>query len=181
MEKILILNLTILFRYLSFLFYQDCIAEAQAGSHDLEIKRGRYVSTKLNLDERLCMPCHVIGDGDEDEHFVSGCIDNLYMHESLFIKLQWKNPRLRTCPIDKKIINLMSCDDRQILAWFGKLFHNSFQTRNSVQLIHSLQSCFPSMHSFCVLISLHVYFNCMYQFHPYISYIDTCIIDFRKF
>ena len=114
--------------YLSYISkpkFRIALSKLRASSHDLEIERGRYVRPKLNLSERLRMSCHVIED---EEHFVTGCINNLDMRESLNIAT--KEPSFANLSNRKTFINLMSCNDRQILTWLSKFLHNSFQTRN---------------------------------------------------
>ena len=80
------------------------------------------------------MSCHVIED---EEHFVTGCINNLDMRESLFNKIATKEPWFANLSNREKFIYLMSCNDRQILTWFGKFLHNSFQTRNLRTILRS--------------------------------------------
>ena len=48
-------------------------SKLRASSHDLEIERGRYVRPKLNVDERLCLPCNVV---ENEEPFATACKDN---------------------------------------------------------------------------------------------------------
>ena len=45
----------------------------RASSHDLEVERGRYVRPKLDINERICIPCHVIED---EELFVTNCVND---------------------------------------------------------------------------------------------------------
>ena len=81
------------------------------------------------------MSCHVIED---EEHFVTGCINYLDMRESLFNKIAMKEPSFVNLSNREKNIYLMSCNDRQILTWFGKFLHNSFRTRNLRTILRSL-------------------------------------------
>ena len=120
--------------YISKPKFRIALSKLRASSHDLEIERGRYVRPKLNLNDRLCMSCHVIED---EEHFVTGCINNLDMRESLFNKIATKEPSFANLSNQEKFIYLMSCNDRQILTWFGKFLHNSFQTRNLRTILRS--------------------------------------------
>ena len=62
-------------KYMKYISKPECViafSKLRASLHDLEIERGCYVRPKRNLNERLCMACHVI----EQEHFVTGCINN---------------------------------------------------------------------------------------------------------
>ena len=120
--------------YISKPKFRIALSKLRASSHDLEIERGRYVRPKLYLSERLCMSCHVIED---EEHFVTGCINNLDMRESLFNKIATKEPSFANLSNREKFIYLMSCNDRQILSWFGEFLHNSFQTRNLRTILRS--------------------------------------------
>ena len=91
------------------------------------------------------MACHVIED---EEHFVAVCISNLDMRETLFNKIAMKEqtlfnkiamkePSFANLSNREKFIYLMSCNDRQILTWFGKFLHNSFQNRNLRTILRS--------------------------------------------
>ena len=80
------------------------------------------------------MSCHVI---EGEEHFVAGGINNLDMRESLFNKIAKKEPSFANLSNRDKFIYLMLCNDSQILTRFGKLLHNSFQTRNSRTILRS--------------------------------------------
>ena len=71
-------------KYISKPKFSIALSKLRVNSHDLELEHGRYVRPKLNLNERLCMSCHVIED---KEHFVTGCINNLDMSESLINKI----------------------------------------------------------------------------------------------
>ena len=120
--------------YISKPKFRIALSKLRASSHDLEIERGRYIRPKLNLNERLCMSCHVIED---EEHFVTVCINNLDMRETLFNKIATKELSFANLSNREKFIYLMSCNDRQILTWFGKFLHNSFQTRNLRTILRS--------------------------------------------
>ena len=127
-------GIEIYLKYISKPKFRIALPKLRASSHDLEIERGRYVRPKLNLNERMCMSCHVIED---EEHFVTGCINNLDMRDSLFNKIATKEPSFANLSNRGKNIYLMSCNDRQILTWFGKFLHNSSQTRNLRTILRS--------------------------------------------
>ena len=110
------------------------MSRLRASSHDLEIELGRFVRPELNLNEPLCMSYYVI---EEEEHFVTGCINNLDMRESLFNKIAMKESSFANLSNREKIIYLMSCNGRQISSWFGKFLHNSFQTHNLRTILRS--------------------------------------------
>ena len=116
-------------KYISKPKFSSALSKLRASSHDMEIERRHYIRPKLNRDERLCMLCHVIEDG---EHFVTGCMNNLDMRESLFKQMQWGNYRLRTCSTEKKIICLSS-----VLQWSSNINISKFMN-NTAQLIHTL-------------------------------------------
>ena len=69
--------------------FRIAFSKLRGSSHDLEIERGRCVRPKLKLDERRCMSCHAIED---EEYFVSGCINNLDMSKSMCNKIAMKEP-----------------------------------------------------------------------------------------
>ena len=77
---------------------------------------------------------HVIED---EEHFVIVCTNNLDMRETMFNKIATKEPSFANLSNREKFIYLMSCNDRQILTWFGKFLYNSFQTRNLRTILRS--------------------------------------------
>ena len=60
--------------------FRIVLSKLRASSHDLEVERGRYVRPKLDITERPCSSCHVIGD---EEHFVTDCVNNREMRQSL--------------------------------------------------------------------------------------------------
>ena len=59
------------------------LSKLRASSHDLEVERGRYVRLKLDINEQLCISCHVIED---EEHFVTDCENKRGMRKSFFEK-----------------------------------------------------------------------------------------------
>ena len=63
------------------------LSKLRASSHDLEVERGRYVRLKLDINEQLCISCHVIED---EEHFVTDCENNRGM------RTFWKHYRLNS-------------------------------------------------------------------------------------
>ena len=111
-------------KYISKSKFRIAFSKLRASSHDLEIERGRCVRPKLKLDERRCMSCHAIED---EEHYVTGCINNLDMCKFMCNKIAMEEPSFVNLSI-KKNINLMSFNGRQILTWFGKFLYNPFQT-----------------------------------------------------
>ena len=80
------------------------------------------------------MSCHVIED---EEHFVTVCINNFGMRVTLFNKIATKEPSFANLSNREKFIYLISCNGRQILTWLGKFLHNSFQTRNLRTILRS--------------------------------------------
>ena len=61
--------------------FRIALSKLKASSHDLEVERGRYVRPKLDINERLCSLCHVIGD---EEHFVTDCVNKKELRKSFF-------------------------------------------------------------------------------------------------
>ena len=50
--------------------YQAAFSRFRAGSHTLEIERGRYMNPRVPVDKRLCLTCGVIED---EVHFLLNC------------------------------------------------------------------------------------------------------------
>ena len=81
----------------------------------------------LDITERLCIPCHVIED---EEHFVTDCVNNREIRKSFFEKISLREPGFPNWNNREKFVILMSCEDPQILSWFSKFLYHSFYTRN---------------------------------------------------
>ena len=107
--------------------FRIALSKLRASSHDLEVERGRYVRPKLDITERLCISCHVIED---EEHFVTDCVNNREMRKSFFEKISLREPGFANWNNREKFVFLMSCEDPQILSWFSKFLYHSFHTRN---------------------------------------------------
>ena len=103
------------------------LSKLRASSHDLEVERGRYVRPKLDITERLCISCHVIED---EEHFVTDCVNNREMRKSFFEKRSLREPGFANWNNREIFVFLMSCEDPQILSWCSKFLYHSFHTRN---------------------------------------------------
>ena len=63
--------------------FRIALSKLRASSHDLEVERGRYVRSKLDINERLCISCHVIVD---EEYFVTDSVNNREMRKPFFEK-----------------------------------------------------------------------------------------------
>ena len=106
--------------------YTVAFSQFRAGSHTLEVQRGRYNNPRTPLEERLCSICNQIED---EQHFIMQC--KLYSEDrkTLFDKIsKLYSPFLYLTSHDQFIF-LMSNVDGQILSWIGKFIHNSMQTR----------------------------------------------------
>ena len=108
--------------------FRIALSKLRASSHDLDVERGRYVRPKLDINERLCISCHVIED---EEHFVTDCVNNRQMRNPFFEKKKslWE-PGFANWANRDKIVFLISCEDPQILSWSSKFLYHSFHTRN---------------------------------------------------
>ena len=107
--------------------FRIALSKLRASLHDLEEERGRYVRPKLDTTDRLCISCHVIED---EEHFVTDCVNNRDMRKSLFEKISLREPRFANWNDREKFVFLMSCENPQILSWFSKFLYHSFHTRS---------------------------------------------------
>ena len=99
-----------------------------ASSHDLAIERRRYTRPKTDPDQRLCTHCYEI---ENEEHLITNCQINAQERQTFFTKVSSKSPTFIQFNDHDKFIYLMSCKDRQILAWFGKFLYKSFYIRNT--------------------------------------------------
>ena len=70
-------------KHLSKPKFRRALSKLRASSHYLKVERGRYVRPKLDIIERLCISCHVIED---EEHFVTDCMNSREMRKSFFEK-----------------------------------------------------------------------------------------------
>ena len=75
--------LNVYLKHLSKPKFRRALSKLRASSHYLEVERGGYVRPKLDITERLCISCHVIED---EEQFVTDCVNNREMRKSFFEK-----------------------------------------------------------------------------------------------
>ena len=108
--------------------YKISIARLRASSHTLAIERGRYQKPPLPVEQRLCPQCNVI----EDEiHFVMFCKINSEERKQLFDKINGTDSSFQLKPTREKFLFLLKSIDHQVLNWFGKFLHVSFDKRNT--------------------------------------------------
>ena len=113
--------------------YLIAFSRFRAGSHTLEIERGRYSNPKTPRDQRLCFVCGYI----EDElHFLITC--KLYENErlDLFNKIININPSFNDLSPKEKFVFMMTCDIPSILTWVAQFIHNSMLKRAECHLTH---------------------------------------------
>ena len=63
----------------------------------------------------ICISCHV---SENEEHFVTDCVNSREMKKSLFEKISVREPGFANWNNREKSVFLMSCEDPQILSWF---------------------------------------------------------------
>ena len=114
--------------YITLPKYRIPLSKIRASSHDLAIERGRYTRPKTDPYQRLCTQCFEI---ENEEHFITNCQINAHERQTFFTKVSSKSPAFMLFNDHEKFIYLMSCKDRQILAWFGKFLYKSFYIRNT--------------------------------------------------
>ena len=117
--------------------YRVSISMIRASSHELEIERGRYTRPKIGTDHRLCAFCL---DIENEEHFVTNCQIIDAERQLLFTKISSKFPAFAQLNHHEKFIYLQTCNDRQIITWFGNFLYKSFDIRNT----KIYWSCIPS-------------------------------------
>ena len=109
--------------------YLRAFSRFRAGSHILEIERGRYTNPRTPRAQRLCVNCNQI----EDEiHFLIHC--KLYESErkALFQKINNIHPCYLNLIDKEKFIFLMTNDDPSILTWVAKFIHESMIKRSEL-------------------------------------------------
>ena len=116
--------------------YLTAFARFRAGSHTLEIERGRYNNPRTPIEERLCVNCSHIED---EKHFLTQCISYSNERSKLYEKIAKLYPVFMNFCDDEKFIFLMKNTNAQILSWTSKFIHDSMLQR-SVQHILPVHS-----------------------------------------
>ena len=109
--------------------YLSSFSRFRAGSHALEIERGRYTNPRTPRAQRLCVNCNKV----EDEiHFLIHC--KLYENQrtSLFQKINCVNPYYLDFEDKDKFIFLMTNNNPSILTWVAKFIHESMIKRSEL-------------------------------------------------
>ena len=106
--------------------YVTAFSRFRAGSHTLEVERGRYTNPRTPLHERLCNTCSEIED---EKHFLISC--KLYQDEriTLFDKICKLYPLFSLLNDQQKFVYLMSNIEEQLLTWVAKFIHDSMHKR----------------------------------------------------
>ena len=106
----------------------------RAGSHTIEIERGRYTIPRTPINERLCITCSEIED---EKHFLITC--KLYQDErtTLFDKISKLYPIFSSLSDQQKFVYLMSNIEEQLLTWVAKFIHDSMHKRAMCHLINN--------------------------------------------
>ena len=106
--------------------YLHAFTRFRAGSHTLEIERGRYTNPRTPRENRLCVAC---GEVEDELHFLISC--QLYQHERaiLFDKVSNIYPTFIISHSIDKFIFLMTNNKSNILTWVGKFIHDSMDKR----------------------------------------------------
>ena len=127
-------------------------SKLRASSHDLEVKRGRYVRPKLDVNERLCISYHVIED---EEHFITDCVNNRGTR-----KKSLREPGFANRTNREEFVFLMSCGDPQISSWFSiflPLISYSQPEDVTSCLVNAIESCVIIFPIYCVVIRFYLY------------------------
>ena len=106
--------------------YNIAFSRFRAGSHTLEIERGRYSNPRTPVENRLCTMCQEIED---EKHFLISC--KLYHCEriNLFSKINKLVPHFRLSSDVEKFVFLLSNRNEQLLTWTAKFIHDSMHQR----------------------------------------------------
>ena len=115
---------------------RSALTKLRTSLHNLEIKQGRYVTSRLRPGQRLCGTYHVIDDG---MHFVTKSRNNACKHKSFFLEDLIFYPDFITLGDKNKFVYLVKGQDQRALRWLGKLLYNSFNIRN--EILHTSSLC----------------------------------------
>ena len=107
--------------------YLTALARFRAGSHTLEIERGRYTNPRTPIENRLCATCSEIED---EKHFLIKCKFISTERVKLFEKIYKLYPNFENSCDDEKCIFLMTNNNAQILSWTGKFIHDAMHLRS---------------------------------------------------
>ena len=107
--------------------YLIAFARFRAGSHTLEIERGRYTNPRTPVEKRLCITC---GEVEDEKHFLINCklyhIDRIKLYENICNL----DPHFLNMRDEEKFTHLMKNDNSQILTWTGKFIHDQMYQRS---------------------------------------------------
>ena len=106
--------------------YVIALSRFRAGSHTLEIERGRYSNPRTPLHLRLCAICQEIED---EKHFLICC--KIYEGErtTLFNKIDELYPVFIKFNNHQKFIFLMTNTNEQLVTWVAKFIHDAMHQR----------------------------------------------------
>ena len=106
---------------------RSAMSQFRAGTHMLEIERGRYITPKIPRKDRTCIKCQ--GELEDEYHFIMNC--SLYKNErdKLFHKI--KNVYCQFSHIRKleQFIFLFNNENPAILSWVGNYINISMEIR----------------------------------------------------
>ena len=114
--------------------YLIAFSRFRAGSHILEVERGRYTNPRTPINQRLCIICQEL----EDElHFLIEC--RIYENERtlLFNKIYAVYPFLFELDRREKFTFMMSNTNEKVLSWVGKFIYHSMKTRADYHMHHT--------------------------------------------
>ena len=106
--------------------YVTALSRFRAGSHTLEIERGRYTNPRTPIHLRLCAICNEIED---EKHFLISC--KMFADErlKLFNKIGELNPVFNQLNSHQKFVHLMKNINKQQITWIAKFIHDAMNKR----------------------------------------------------
>ena len=101
--------------------FRVAVSKLRAGSHLLQIERGRYTSPITPRENRRCKNC--INSVEDEFHFMIIC--DLYNLEriELFSKINATSPAFASMDNSEKFCYLFVSHDARVLSWVGKFIH----------------------------------------------------------
>ena len=106
--------------------YVIALSRFRAGSHTLEVERGRYTNPRTPLHLRLCVICQEVED---EKHFLIHCKMYEDKRKMLFNKIGEINPIFNQLNSHQKFVYLMTNTKEQQVTWIAKFVHDAMYER----------------------------------------------------
>ena len=114
-------------KYLEILPYdlRIYISRLRLASHSLRIQTGRYAGQRLERNKRVCLICNN-NDIEDEYHFVLVCSEYKDIRKKYIKRYFYNRPSVF------KFVQLLQCQDKEVLFKIGKYIKEAFIFRNTV-------------------------------------------------